>query len=128
MGDAGKVMILPRGEYDIDANYEILDLVTYQGLAYLARKNSKGKLPTEPTGEYWQVFGSAESGTTIVSTLTAGQTELVITNDAITNDSLISVSTDVFGVGPTYADQNGSTLTLTFDARQTDMRVKVVIS
>lgn len=52
MGDSGKVMILPRGEYSSVTPYEELDCVYYQGRSYLCKQASTGHAPTDTT--YWQ--------------------------------------------------------------------------
>ncbi|MBD5531236.1 MAG: hypothetical protein HDQ98_03395 [Lachnospiraceae bacterium] len=66
-------------------------------------------------------------GTVLEQTLVAGDTTLTFTNDAITDDSMIDVYTDPFCNGLTSAAQDGNTLTLTFDARENDVQVKVKV-
>lgn len=55
MNDAGKVLLKPKGRYDSLTTYEILDCVTYNGNAYVAKKTTVGNLPTED-GEYWCIL------------------------------------------------------------------------
>lgn len=70
MVNAGRVLIIPRGEYDPLESYNMLDLVTYDNIAYLARKASVGVNPsTDTQNVYWQPFGSA---TSIATTAEAG--------------------------------------------------------
>lgn len=57
-GDVGAVN--PRGAYDSTADYNVLDLVSYQGSSYLCRTACKNKVPTNTT--YWQVFASGAQG------------------------------------------------------------------
>jgi hypothetical protein len=57
-GDVGAVN--PRGAYDSAADYNVLDLVSYQGSSYLCRTACKNKVPTNTT--YWQVFASGSGG------------------------------------------------------------------
>lgn len=57
MVNAGRILIMPRGEYDSLTNYVMLDLVTYNGIAYLARKSSVGITPST-SAEYWLPFGT----------------------------------------------------------------------
>lgn len=64
-------------------------------------------------------------GTTLTETLAAGATTLTFTSDAITDSSMIDVYTDTYGVNPSAIEQSGNTLTLTFDAQKSDVRVKV---
>lgn len=58
-GDVGAVN--PRGAYDSTEDYNVLDLVSYQGSSYLCRTACKNKVPTDTT--YWQVFASGGGGT-----------------------------------------------------------------
>lgn len=55
MKDAGRIGIRVRGNYDIAANYEFLDVVYYGGASYIAKKDSVGALP-EDDSEYWHIF------------------------------------------------------------------------
>lgn len=65
MADAGRILIIPRGDYNANSTYEKLDLVKHKGTSWLAKKNVTGIEPTE--GEYWQkIFdlGTANNLTT----------------------------------------------------------------
>ena len=69
MVNAGRILIMPRGVWSNLEAYEMLDLVTQDSVAYLARKASVGVSPkTDSTLEYWQPFGSAVEvdGSTII--------------------------------------------------------------
>lgn len=66
-------------------------------------------------------------GTTLEGMLEAGKTSLTFTSAAITDDSLIDIYTDPYCDGLTAAEQDGNTLTLTFGAQKTDMRVHVKV-
>ena len=61
------------------------------------------------------------------NTLLAGETEITITNDNITENSALSFYTSIYGVNPTAAVANAGSVTLTFDAQETDMEVGVRI-
>lgn len=52
MTPVGKILILPKGEYDKNQTYQPLDLVTRLGSAWLCKKTSKGIDPETDT-EYW---------------------------------------------------------------------------
>lgn len=63
-------------------------------------------------------------------TLAAGQTSMAFTSDALTEDSLVEVFVSLDGVtepAKTY-DDSSHTLTLTFDAQDVDMGVKVRVN
>lgn len=65
MADAGRILIIPRGDYNANSTYDKLDLVKYKGTSWLAKKNATGVEPVE--GEYWQkIFdlGTANNLTT----------------------------------------------------------------
>lgn len=50
---AGRVMIVPQGEWNGETTYITLDLVNHNGHAFLAKKISKGIEPSETNKEYW---------------------------------------------------------------------------
>ena len=56
---AGRILIMPKGAWDATTEYEMLDLVRYNGTSWLAKKNSVGVAPTE--GEYWQNMFDADA-------------------------------------------------------------------
>lgn len=66
-------------------------------------------------------------GTTLTETLAAGATTLTFTSDAITDESLIDVYTDSYGVNPSGIDQDGNTLTLTFAPQEQAIGLKVKV-
>lgn len=69
----------------------------------------------------------------IIDTLTAGETDMIITDDAFTETSRIYIETNVFGVEPTAGEvfinpiTGSKSLTLTFDAQTDDIEVTVFI-
>lgn len=64
----------------------------------------------------------------VTGTLEAGQTEITLSNASITPNSTIDYYTNVFGVNPTNAVVSAGSVTLTFEARATDLGVKVRVS
>ena len=54
MISAGRVLLIPKGEYDSSETYTMLDMVSYQGSSYIAKGTTTGNLPTNTT--YWQLF------------------------------------------------------------------------
>lgn len=59
MVNAGRILIITRGLWSNLVNYEQLDLVSLDGVAYLARQASVGVDPsTDLSMTYWQPFGS----------------------------------------------------------------------
>ena len=74
MAIAGKVAILPKGEWNSAVRYEKLDAVSYDNALYIAKKPSVGQVPTD--GEYWmfclQSIDYAEFEKIINGTTTVG--------------------------------------------------------
>lgn len=55
MTTAGKILILPKGDYSSSDTYEMLDLVKHGGTSWLAKKAVPvGVEPTNSNSEYWQ--------------------------------------------------------------------------
>lgn len=54
---AGRVAIVPRGEWSADTTYKKLDLVYYDSASYVARKGSTGIIPTTDS-ETWMLIVS----------------------------------------------------------------------
>lgn len=55
----GKVLLIPKGEYDGSTTYEKLDFVTYNGSSYVAKEETRGNLPTNES--YWQLLARGGS-------------------------------------------------------------------
>lgn len=62
----GKIMMLPKGEYDKGVTYEMLDIVTYEDSSYLCKQTSINNLPTNT--EYWQLISKGVSDVVVSST------------------------------------------------------------
>ena len=54
MANAGRILILPKGEYNANSTYTMLDLVTYNGASWLAKKTATGITPSDSNSSYWQ--------------------------------------------------------------------------
>lgn len=74
MAIAGKVAIVPKGEWNSSISYEKLDAVSYDNALYIAKKPSVGQVPAD--GEYWmfclQSIDYAEFEKIINGTTTVG--------------------------------------------------------
>lgn len=53
MTSAGRILIMPKGNYDSSATYEMLDLVYYNSAAWLSKKTVVGIEPNEINKEHW---------------------------------------------------------------------------
>ena len=60
MATAGRILSMPKGDYDSTATYEMLDLVKHNGTSWIAKKESIGIEPTIENSEYWQNMFEAE--------------------------------------------------------------------
>ena len=54
MASAGRILIMPKGEYNAETEYEMLDMVHYNGTSWLAKQTAKGIEPSDANSEYWQ--------------------------------------------------------------------------
>lgn len=84
MASAGRVLIIPKGDYDENSTYEKLDLVKHKGTSWLAKKNVTGVEPVE--GEYWQDVFDME----IANNLTTEETGYALdaTQGKVLNDKI----------------------------------------
>lgn len=103
MADAGRILIIPRGDYNANSTYDKLDLVKYKGTSWLAKKNATGVEPVE--GEYWQkIF---DLGTANNLTTTAEGFALDARQGKVLNENIESVKSDLVAYGyklPTRVD------------------------
>ena len=101
MVNAGRILIMPKGDWNPGTTYDMLDLVARNGVAYLARQTNIGQDPALDTAmTYWQPFGSASAIATTSSpglvmpdgdTITidgSGLIEVNIDNNTIVYDSV----------------------------------------
>lgn len=65
---AGRVLMIPKGDYDATKTYTMLDVVSYQGKSYVAKQTTTGNAPTNTT--YWQLMVDAQGHTIKDSTNT----------------------------------------------------------
>ena len=89
MISAGRVLLMPKGEYDAATTYELLDLVSYQNSSYIAKGTTTGNLPTDST--YWQL--SAYGGN--IANLTGNFAEIEASTVAQASHSIGDIFVDV---------------------------------
>lgn len=63
MASAGRILIMPKGAYNPNATYEMLDMVSHNGTTWLAKKTVSGIAPSDGSNEFWHNMfnASAES-------------------------------------------------------------------
>jgi hypothetical protein len=54
MASAGRILIIPKGSWDEQAEYTSLDLVNHNGASWIAKKTASGIEPSEANNEWWQ--------------------------------------------------------------------------
>ena len=82
---AGRVLMIPKGDYDATATYTMLDVVSYQGKSYVAKTTTTGNAPTNTT--YWQLMVDAKGHTIKDSTNTfPNRANLVFDGFAVEDD------------------------------------------
>lgn len=69
----------------------------------------------------------AAIGFEVIGTLITGSTSVVLTDERITSNSTVVPFTDVYGVNPTDMVVSTGSVTLTFDAQEADLGVKVEV-
>ena len=110
------------------------DLFFYNGKLYVATASIAQGGTITPNTNCSQtsiealIAGKADKPTILTSTLTAGATTLTFTNAAIGNNSRISLKSDPFVKG-LLEDivQNGTTVTATFNAQQSNVSVMLIV-
>ncbi|MBP5595042.1 MAG: hypothetical protein J6Y02_06645 [Pseudobutyrivibrio sp.] len=123
---AGRVMPIPKGLWNSETTYTVLDIVRKSdGSSWIAKRTNTNVNPVE--GDDWQLLFTSTSGLVLTQTLLAGNTTLTFTHPDINDNSMIAVSTDVYGVSPTKMVQSGTSVTLTFNIQTSDVVVKLSI-
>lgn len=70
-------------------------------------------------------YSSGTLYTDIIGTLEAGETEITLTNSAIDSSKTFDFYTTIPDISPTNISISNESITLTFDAQQNDIQVKV---
>ena len=63
----------------------------------------------------------------IEKTLNVGSTSVEFTDSSIGSDSIIDIYTSIFGVDPIDVQRSGTTLTVTFEAQTSSVKVRLVV-
>ncbi len=56
MASAGRILIMPKGAYDSSKTYNMLDMVSYNGTTWIAKKTVSGIEPSADNSEHWHNF------------------------------------------------------------------------
>lgn len=110
MVDAGRILIMPKGIWSNLVSYEMLDVVTQDNIAYLARQSSVGVSPKNDSSyTYWQPFGTSVTpdGETIIMN-SAGNITANIDNKSLIYDGVNTyVKVAIDGSTIKYDNSNG---------------------
>ncbi len=60
MSSAGRILIMPKGNWNAETEYEMLDLVYHNGRSWLAKKNVMGIEPSDANSEHWMKMCEAD--------------------------------------------------------------------
>lgn len=88
MVSAGRVLIMPKGAYDATETYSMLDLVSYNGSSYIAKKSTTGNLPTNTT--YWQLSAYGGSASNIAGNFATLETTDYASQNYAVGDYLVT--------------------------------------
>jgi hypothetical protein len=61
MAIAGRILIMPKGDWNSETSYEMLDLVRHNGTSWIAKKESSGVEPTVNNSADWQMVFDASA-------------------------------------------------------------------
>lgn len=74
------------------------------------------------------IANAGSSYSEVTGTLVSGSTSITLTDSNITTDSTIDIYSSIWGADPTDVTVANGSITLTFEAQETDMNVKVRVS
>ena len=120
-------------EYDSTSSYAVGDYCIYESVLYKCTASTTGtfdstKWTSVVVTDEMGSGGGGGSWTDVTGTLTAGNTSITLSNQAITTSSTLDYYTSVFGVNPLSVSVSTGSVTLTFEAQSLDIDVKVRIS
>lgn len=61
MTTAGRILIIPKGDWNATTEYEMLDLVRHNNASWISKKDNIGQEPSESNADNWQLM--AKDGT-----------------------------------------------------------------
>ena len=75
MASAGRILILPKGNYDPSVTYEMLDLVFYDGASWVAKRTVTGIAPVN--GDDWMKMCESMDLTEILQRIAALESQML---------------------------------------------------
>lgn len=102
---AGRVLLIPKGDWNADTTYTGLDWVRHNGAAWVCKNTCTNIEPTEANSDNWQII--ARDGAQItVDTVVSDSSENPVQNKVI-KKYVDDHSTEVDDMTGATADQNG---------------------
>ena len=77
MTSAGRILIMPKGNYDSSVTYEMLDLVFHSGASWVAKKTATGIEPSEANTEHWMKMCESLDLTEILQRIAALEAQML---------------------------------------------------
>ena len=77
MASAGRILIMPKGNYDANTEYEMLDLVFNGGASWVAKKNVMGIEPTDENTEHWMKMCESVDLTEVIQRIAALESQML---------------------------------------------------
>lgn len=93
MISAGRVLLMPKGDYNAATTYELLDLVTYQNSSYIAKGTTTGNLPTDST--YWQLSAYGGNIANLTENFAEIETSTIAQNPHPEGDIFVDVDSNL---------------------------------
>lgn len=59
MENAGRILLMPKGDYSASTTYAMLDIVNYSGASWVCKQACTGQTPSDSNTAYWQRLGTA---------------------------------------------------------------------
>lgn len=79
MASAGKILITPKGNWNAETEYEILDLVFHEGTSWLSKKEVVGIEPSVDYSEFWFKLCESVDLTEIYNRIQALESQMLST-------------------------------------------------
>lgn len=77
MASAGRILIMPKGNYNSSATYEMLDLVFHNGTSWVAKKTAIGIEPSDANNEFWHKLCESVDLTEIQNRIAALESQML---------------------------------------------------
>ena len=104
MASAGRILIMPKGNYDSSVTYEMLDLVFYDGASWLAKKTVTGIAPSIDSEEHWMKMCDSADLTEVYNRIQAIENQML---SALSLDDIdftpYALKTDLNSINTTLA-------------------------